>query len=226
MFCAFPFFIQFMTEHKDLHYTGLRKRLAEKLSQKGISDPEVLNAIANVERHKFFQHGLLHFAYQDNAYPIASGQTISQPYTVAFQTQLLAIKKDTIVLEIGTGSGYQAAVLCQMGAQLHSIERFENLHLQAKNILSELGYKANLVYGDGFEGLPEKAPFDRILITAAAPSIPEKLLLQLNIGGIMVVPVNNGDAQDMIRIIRVNESDFETEKFGRFSFVPMLKGKV
>lgn len=225
---AFPFFSYTISllEHNELHYTGLRKRLSEKLKLKGITDVNVLKAITKVERHKFFQHGLVHFAYQDNAYPIASGQTISQPYTVAFQTQLLQIKPSLKVLEVGTGSGYQAAILCEMGVKLFSIERFENLYIKAKQMLDLLGYRPKLIYGDGFAGDEASAPFDRIIITAAAPKIPQKLLLQLNIGGLMVVPVNNGDAQDMLRITRLSESDFKTEKFGRFSFVPMLKGKV
>ncbi|MFC0877818.1 protein-L-isoaspartate(D-aspartate) O-methyltransferase [Saccharicrinis sp. FJH2] len=207
----------------EIRFTGQRERLVRELERKGITDVSVLNAINKVPRHKFFRPDLLSFAYYDNAYPIGAGQTISQPYTVAYQTALLKVDKGLKVLEIGTGSGYQAAVLCEMGATVYSIERQKSLYSVTPVLLKRLGYYPKLVYGDGFEGIPEEAPFDRILITAAAPEVPQKLLKQLNVGGLMVVPVG-GEPQIMMRITRISDTDFEMEKFGVFTFVPMLKG--
>lgn len=213
-------------ETDDLKYEGLRKRLVDGLVKKGISDVEVLHAIGEVPRHLFFKNGLLQFAYQDNAFPIDANQTISQPYTVAFQSQLLQVEKGAKVLEIGTGSGYQAAILCAMGADVYSIERFKLLHEKAHRVLNKLGYRLNLRFGDGNEGWSKQAPFDRIIITAAAAKIPEKLLLQLCIGGKMIIPLGAEGGQQMLRITRMSEEDFRTEKFGNFIFVPMLKGTV
>lgn len=210
----------------NLKYEGLRKRLVESIAKKGISDPNVLKAIGDVPRHVFFKSGLLQFAYKDNAFPIDVNQTISQPFTVAFQTQILEIKEGAKVLEIGTGSGYQAAVLSAMGANVFSIERFQLLHLKANRILKKLRYTVNLRFGDGNEGWKEHAPFERIIITAAAAKIPEKLLVQLVVGGKMVLPLGNKDGQKMLRITRVSENDFSTEDFGAFSFVPLLEGTV
>lgn len=210
-------------QNDDIRFTGQRERLVRELERKGIRNTAVLKAILNVPRHRFFRPDLLAYAYNDNAYPIGAGQTISQPYTVAYQTALLSVEPEMKVLEIGTGSGYQAAVLCEMRAKVFSIERQGSLYSKAPRMLKSMGYYPKLVYGDGFEGIPEEAPFDRILITAAAPEVPQKLLKQLNVGGLMVVPVG-GEPQIMMRITRISETDFEMEKFGAFTFVPMLKG--
>jgi protein-L-isoaspartate(D-aspartate) O-methyltransferase len=201
-------------------YITQRKKLVTELSAKGITDARVLAAIEKVPRHEFFMPALKRFAYSDSAYPIAAGQTISQPYTVAFQTQELGISAGEKVLEVGTGSGYQCAVLCEMGAKVFSIERQLELFEATYNLLPSLGYHPSLRFGDGYEGSPKDAPFDKILITAAAPQVPQKLLLQLKIGGMMMVPVSN----DMLRITRVSEQDFQTEKLGSSNFVPMLEG--
>ena len=207
----------------EILFTGRRQRLVNELIRKGISDKNVLKAISKVPRHCFFRSDMMEFAYVDKAYPIDAGQTISQPYTVAFQSQILLVKPGMKVLEIGTGSGYQAAVLCEMGAQVHSIERQRILYGGAPVMLKRLGYYPKLYYGDGFNGVPQEAPFHRIIITAAAPEVPSKLLQQLAIDGVMVVPVGKTH-QTMMRIKRVGENDFEMEKLGAFAFVPMLKG--
>jgi protein-L-isoaspartate(D-aspartate) O-methyltransferase len=206
-------------------YQGLRKQLVESLKSKGIKDKKVLQAILKIPRHFFMPSGFEQRAYQDNAFPIAAGQTISQPYTVAFQTELLQIKKRDKVLEIGTGSGYQAAVLCEMGAKLYTIERHKELFKSAQIILSKLGYSPYCVYGDGHEGIPGYAPFDKILLTAAAEEVPQSLLDQLKIGGRMVIPVGPSGSQDMLEIIKTDKNKFETKKHGKFVFVPFLKGK-
>ncbi len=208
-----------------LRHKGLRNRLVQKIIDKGISDENVLQAIQSVPRHMFFESSFIKFAYQDNAFPIGAGQTISQPYTVAFQSQLLNVKKDDKVLEIGTGSGYQAAILVEMGAKVYTVERQRELYLKSSMLLSEMGYKANFFLGDGYEGLPQYAPFDKIIVTAGASSIPEDLLLQLKIGGVMVVPVGK-EQQIMTRVIRQNDTEFSQEEFGCFIFVPMLRGVV
>jgi len=212
----------------DVNYAlvGKRNKLIELLKEKGISDIQVLNALKLIPRHDFLPKGAENHAYMDKAVQIGSGQTISQPYTVAFQSQLLEIKKNDKVLEIGTGSGYQASVLAQMGAKVNSIERHKPLYLSSKEILQKLGYSVNVVYGDGFVGLPNIAPFDKIIVTCGAPEIPAKLLLQLKVGGIMVVPVDKGDKQDMLKIIKVSENDYELSSHGKFMFVPMLNGTV
>ena len=199
-------------------------KLAKQLERKGISDKLVLKAIASVPRHEFVDANIREYAYIDRALPIERNQTISQPYTVAYQSELLKLKPGEKVLEIGTGSGYQAAILCEMGAEVYSIERYEELHNSSKKKLNSLGYYPNLFYGDGYEGLPNHAPFDKILITAAPKKVPEKLLQQLKIGGWMVVPVGGRVAQKMTIIRRTGEDRFEESIHGDFIFVPMEKG--
>lgn len=210
------------------HYRhkGLRKKLVDDIKAKGITDERVLEAVLAVPRHYFLDSAFTHIAYDDKAFPIGEGQTISQPYTVAYQTQLLQCKPFDKVLEIGTGSGYQAAILAQMGTLVFSIERQKKLFDANKEFAYLKSFRnLKLFYGDGFEGLPTYAPFDKVIITAAAPHIPEKLLQQLKIGGVMVIPVNEEDVQRMMRITKTGENSFEEEKFDRFSFVPMLEGK-
>lgn len=199
-------------------------KLAKQLEQKGISDQLVLKAIATVPRHEFVDEETRGAAYLDRPLPIERGQTISQPFTVAYQSELLHIKPGEKVLEIGTGSGYQAAILCEMGADVYSIERFEELYLTAKKTLNSLGYYPHLFYGDGYEGLPDEAPFDKILVTAAPEEIPEKLMYQLCIGGWMVVPVGGRMGQKMTIIKRTGEDSFDESLHGDFIFVPMQKG--
>jgi protein-L-isoaspartate(D-aspartate) O-methyltransferase len=208
----------------NFRHKGLRQKLVEKIRDKGIHDVRVLNAIGKVPRHLFMDSSFIEFAYKDQAFPIGSGQTISQPYTVAFQTELLQIKKGDKVLEIGTGSGYQAAVLLEMGAKVFTIERHRDLYLKAQSLLSKLGYEAYFFYGDGYEGKPSYSPYDKILITAAAPEIPQTLLDQLRIGGRMVVPVGEQGSQAMTIIDKTGENDYEKQTKGRFVFVPMIKG--
>ena len=205
---------------------GKRKKLVEELRKKGICDEDVLNAIDRVPRHLFMDPAFLIHAYVDKAFPISSGQTISQPYTVAVQTSLLKVKKRDRILEVGTGSGYQAAVLCEIGAKVYTIERFRDLYLKSQMTLTSLGYNADFFYGDGYEGKPQYGPFDGILITAAAPEVPPKLLPQLKIGGRLVVPVGNSMSQIMTLVVRKGEDEWETTEHGNFVFVPMLKGTV
>ena len=206
-------------------HKGLRQQLVELLRTKGITDEAVLSAINEVPRHIFLDSSFVELAYQDKAFPIGSGQTISQPHTVAFQTQLLQVKKGMKVLEIGTGSGYQACVLAAMGAKVFSIERQRNLYFHTKEILDQLPYRVKAFLGDGFEGLPSYEPFDRVIITAGAPIIPPKLIDQMKVGGIMVIPMDNanGDGQVMLRITKT-DSGLVREEFGDFKFVPMLSG--
>ncbi|MGD0582502.1 MAG: protein-L-isoaspartate(D-aspartate) O-methyltransferase [Bacteroidales bacterium] len=205
---------------------GLRKKLVEGLRKKGIGDEEVLRAIDAVPRHSFMDPAFLSHAYIDKAFPISSGQTISQPYTVAVQTTLLQVKKRDKVLEIGTGSGYQAAILAEMGVRVYTIERYRELFLKAQRIVSSLGYSVHFFYGDGFEGKEQYGPYDGVLITAAAPEIPDKLLHQLKIGGRLVVPLGSSDVQVMTAVQRTGPEAFETTTHGNFIFVPMLKGTV
>lgn len=207
-------------------HKGLRKKLADSLKKKGIHDQKVLDAINRVPRHLFMDSGFVHFAYKDQAFPIAANQTISQPFTVAFQTQLLDIHKGEKVLEIGTGSGYQAAVLLAMGAKVYTIERFKVLKINAQELLPKLGYRPHFFYGDGNEGLPTYAPFDKIIVTAASGNIPEKLVEQLKMNGKMVLPLGKKDGQTMTLIEKKSESEYNTSEHGSFIFVPMLKGKV
>ncbi len=203
---------------------GLRKKLIEELRRKGISNEQVLEAMNNVPRHFFFESAFLSHAYEDKAFPILADQTISQPYTVAFQTQLLEIKKNEKVLEVGTGSGYQASILVEMGAKVYSIERQKTLYQQTKKRMEELHYAVKMFYGDGYAGLPNFAPFDKIIVTCGAPFIPEDLKKQLKIGGYMVIPVGD-DTQIMQRIKRVSETEFDVEDYGNFRFVPMLEDR-
>lgn len=205
---------------------GKRKKLVADLRLKGISDEEVLRAIETVPRHLFMDHAFFIHAYVDKAFPITSGQTISQPYTVAVQTSLLRLKKRDKILEIGTGSGYQAAILAEMGAKVFTIERYRELYLKAQRILTSLGYSADFFYGDGYEGKPQYGPFDGILITAAAPEVPKGLLQQLKNGGRLIVPVGSSGSQVMTVVERTGTDSFEYSEHGNFVFVPMLKGTV
>ena len=206
-------------------HQGLRNQLVALLEKKGISDKNVLEAIKKIPRHLFINSSFEDFAYQDKAFPIGAGQTISQPYTVAFQSQLLEVKKDYKILEIGTGSGYQTAVLCMLGAKVYSVERQNELFKTTSLLLPKLGIRPkHLSFGDGYKGLPNHAPFDSIIVTAGAPSIPNALMAQLKIGGKLVIPVGEKD-QIMTMLIRKNETQFEKHEFGNFKFVPLLKNK-
>ena len=207
-------------------HKGLRKKLVEEVRSKGIHDEGVLAALQAVPRHFFMDSSFVEIAYQDKPFPIGSGQTISQPYTVAFQTELLEARKNMKVLEIGTGSGYQACILEELGARVYSIERHHALFIKTKQLLEQMNYRVKLFYGDGYKGLPAFAPFDRILITAAAPHVPDALLEQLKPGGMMVLPLGSGDTQVMTRITKRAENDLEKEQFGYFRFVPMLNNKA
>lgn len=209
----------------NFRHKGLRERLIKEIREKGIYNEDVLAAMGKVPRHLFMDSSFINFSYTDKAFPISSGQTISQPYTVAFQTQLLEVKRHEKVLEVGTGSGYQTAVLLELGARVYTIERQRQLFLEAQKTLSPLNYKPIYFYGDGYEGVPSYAPYDKILVTAAAPEIPQKLMDQLGIGGILVIPEGGAAGQKMIRIERVSEKDYQRTEHGHFSFVPLLKGK-
>jgi protein-L-isoaspartate(D-aspartate) O-methyltransferase len=209
----------------DYKHKGARKKLAELLAGKGITDARVLSAIMAVPRHFFFSKTFHSHAYEDKAFPIGEGQTISQPYTVAYQTQVLHVTKGDKILEIGTGSGYQAAILMQMGAKLYSIERHEPLSLRAAALLQKMGYSPVLKCGDGTKGWSEKAPFDKIIVTAGAPVVPETLVAQLKIGGIMVIPVGDAQKQKMLSIIKTAEDKTETIELDYFAFVPLIGEK-
>lgn len=205
-------------------HKGMRKQLVDLLRAKGISDERVLSAINEVPRHVFLDSSFVELAYQDQAFPIGSGQTISHPHTVAFQSQLLELQPGMKVLEIGTGSGYQACVLASMGVKVFSIERQRNLYFKTKEILEHLPFRVKTFLGDGFEGLPAYAPFDRIIITAGAPTIPQALVDQMKTGGIMVIPMDNseGEGQKMLRLTKMEDGALRQEEFGDFKFVPML----
>lgn len=206
-------------------HQGLRNQLSKLLAEKGIKDNKVLEAIKVIPRHLFLDSGFEDFAYQDKAFPIGAGQTISQPYTVAFQSQLLQVKKDHKILEIGTGSGYQTAVLVAMGAKVYSVERQNELFKTTSALLPKLGIRAkHLSFGDGYKGLPNHAPFDGIIVTAGAPIIPKALMAQLKIGGRLVIPVGEKE-QVMTLLIRKNATQFEKHEFGDFKFVPLLENK-
>ena len=207
-------------------HKGMRRKLAASIKDKGISDEKVISAIEKIPRHFFLDSSFTEIAYQDKPFPIGLGQTISQPYTVAFQTELLEVKKDDKVLEIGTGSGYQACVLYEMGAKVFSIERHRPLFQKAKLLLEQMGYYPKFFYGDGYKGLPAYAPFDKILVTAGAPEIPDALLQQLKTGGILVIPLGSGANQVMTRIRKLSDSDFEKKEYGNFRFVPMISKKA
>jgi len=204
-------------------HQGLRRNLVIELEKKGISDQRILAAIGKIPRHIFFENALISHAYQDKAFPIGEGQTISQPFTVARQTELLELKPGHKVLEIGTGSGYQCCVLMELGATVHTIEYQPKLFHRTKQILPKMGYEPNFFLGDGSKGLPNFAPFDRILVTAGAPAIPQPLIDQLKPGGILVIPSGNSAKQEMFKISKGMDSQIFEEKFGDFSFVP-LKG--
>lgn len=215
-----------MERNDTLRHQGMRKRLAESLKIKGIRNAKILEAINKVPRHLFMESTFINFAYKDQAFPIGAGQTISQPYTVAFQTQLLQIEKNDKVLEVGTGSGYQAAVLLELGAKVFTIERQKELYTRVQNFLPEIGYHPAFFFGDGNKGLPNFAPFDKILVTAGAQSVPVELKTQLKIGGRLVIPVGNEKRQKMNVITRISANEFKCEKHGGFVFVPLLKGTV
>jgi protein-L-isoaspartate(D-aspartate) O-methyltransferase len=207
-------------------HKGLRNKLVETVRKKGITDEKVLSAIATIPRHFFLDSAFDEVAYEDKAFPIAASQTISQPYTVAYQTQLLEVKPHMKVLEIGTGSAYQAAVLAEMGARVFTIERQKTLVESRENFAYLKKYpNIKYFYGDGYIGLPTFAPFDRVLITAAAPEIPPKLVEQMKTGGIMVIPVGSGEVQVMKRLIKQEDGSLKEEVYDKFSFVPMLEGK-
>lgn len=216
-----------MRKYEDTYrHKGLRKQLVETLKQKGITDERVLNAINKIPRHYFLDSAFDKVAYEDRAFPIAEGQTISQPYTVAYQSQLLEVKQYDKVLEIGTGSGYQAIVLAEMGAQVFTIERQKKLFEEHRKFILRSNYpNIKYFYGDGYEGLPTYAPFDKIIVTAAAPFIPPKLLDQLKTGGKMVIPVGEGAVQTMIRLTKNPDASVTEEEFDNFSFVPMVEGR-
>ena len=205
-------------------YKGLRRQLVEGLRAKGINDERILGAIGEVPRHVFMDSSFIKFSYRDQAFPIGEGQTISQPYTVAFQTQLLDVKPGQKILEVGTGSGYQAAILLELGTTVYTIERQKKLYLRAQQNLTKLGYKPHFFYEDGYQGKPSYGPYDRILVTAGAKKVPEELKQQLKTGGILVVPVGDSFSQEMIRIIRRGAEEYEETGHGAFAFVPLLKG--
>lgn len=213
---------------EDRHrHKGLRQKLIEALREKGIRDENVLSAMNSIPRHYFLDTAFDDIAYEDRAFPIGEGQTISQPYTVAFQTELLQVKPREKVLEIGTGSIYQASVLAEMGAYVYSIERQKALYDQTKDFIFRTRYPhLKFFYGDGFQGLPLFAPFDKVIITAGAPAVPEKLVEQMKPGGIMVIPINEDDKQRMIRITKQLDGSLKEEAYQQFSFVPMLTGKA
>ncbi len=207
-------------------HKGMRKKLLETIRSKGISSTEVLAAMEALPRHFFFESSFLEFAYDDKPFPIGAGQTISQPFTVAFQTQLLEVKKGDKILEIGTGSGYQACILAQMGAKVFTIERHKSLFQKAKEFLPKIGFNTiRVFYGDGFAGLPTFAPFDKILITAAVSHVPKALTEQLKHGGLIVLPLGAGDVQTMTVVRKTSDGEWSSEKHGAFRFVPMLPDK-
>ncbi|PQV45080.1 protein-L-isoaspartate(D-aspartate) O-methyltransferase [Jejuia pallidilutea] len=207
-------------------HKGLRQQLVNVIKAKGIQDEKVLAAIGKIPRHLFMDSGFLDHAYQDKAFPIAADQTISQPYTVAFQTELMQVSPEDKVLEIGTGSGYQTAVLCELGARVYSIERQQELFKKTSKFLPKLGYRAKkIIFGDGYKGLPDEAPFDSIIVTAGAPFVPKPLLSQLKVdGGRLVIPVGD-DVQVMTLFIRKGPKEFEQHEFGEFRFVPLLEDR-
>ncbi|MHA7110633.1 protein-L-isoaspartate(D-aspartate) O-methyltransferase [Sunxiuqinia elliptica] len=215
-----------MDTRDSLRHQGMRKRLVEAIRIKGVRDERVLNAIQKVPRHLFMDSSFIQFAYKDQAFPIGAGQTISQPFTVAFQSQLLDVQPSDKVLEVGTGSGYQAAVLVEMGAQVYTIERQRELYMKVQQLLPDLGYHPKFFFGDGYKGLPTYGPFDKIIITAGAPVIPQDLLTQLRVGGVLVAPIGPTEKQVMYKVTRISEEEYEKEKHGTFVFVPMLKGTV
>ncbi|MFD2597542.1 protein-L-isoaspartate(D-aspartate) O-methyltransferase [Sphingobacterium corticis] len=201
---------------------GARKQLVKQLEKRGIQDQRVLTAIGKIPRHFFFDETFWNQAYRDIAFPIGDGQTISQPYTVAYQSELLHVRKGDKILEIGTGSGYQTCVLLELGANVFTIERQENLFNRTKMVLPYMGYQANFFYGDGSKGIAEHAPYDKIIVTAGAPLVPEIMLKQLKYGGLLVIPVGDEKQQKMVTILRVGENDFERIELDTFRFVPLV----
>jgi protein-L-isoaspartate(D-aspartate) O-methyltransferase len=218
---------EIMRKFEDTYrHKGLRKKLMDQLRDKGITDENVLTAMNNIPRHYFLDTALDNIAYEDRAFPIAEGQTISQPYTVAYQTQLLQVKPQDKILEIGTGSIYQATILAEMGAKVYTIERQKALFEKTRQFVFRAKYpNIKFFYGDGFDGLPTYAPFDKVIITAAAPFIPPKLVAQLRPGGKMIIPLDAGEHQRMLRITKNDDGSISEEAFENFSFVPMLTGK-
>lgn len=210
----------------DYKQQGARKQLVELLRKKGIEDERVLQAIGAVKRHFFFDETFWNQAYKDIAFPIGEGQTISQPYTVAYQTELLHIKRGDKVLEIGTGCGYQTCILLKLGAEVYTIERQEKLYERTKYILPNVGYKAHFFLGDGSKGIPKHAPYDKIIVTAGAPTVPEDLKRQLNIGGILVIPVGDAKSQQMVTILKTGENSYEEHTLDTFRFVPLVGDKA
>ena len=206
-------------------HQGLRRKLVEIIREKGIKDEKVLSAVGKIPRHLFMDNAFIHFAYEDKAFPIGAEQTISQPYTVAFQTELLDIKPYEKILEIGTGSGYQASVLVLMESKVFTIERQKELFDKTKDFLPKIGYKCQFFYGDGYKGLPKFAPFDKIIITCGAREIPEELIKQLKIGGKLVAPIGSGDVQDMQLLEKISDTENKITTHGKFSFVPMLNNR-
>src|SRR5512133_3375738 len=204
-----------------LRHQGLRKRMVEGIRIKGIKDERVLAAMGKVPRHLFMESSFLQFAYKDQAFPIGAGQTISQPYTVAVQTLLLQVEHHDKILEVGTGSGYQAAVLLEMGATVYTIERQRELYLKSQALLPQIGYHPKFFYGDGYKGLPTYGPFDKIIITAGAPAVPEELLAQLKVGGRMVIPMGPPEKQTMYVVVKTSETEYYKESHGTFVFVPL-----
>lgn len=209
----------------DYKHKGLRKKLVDQIREKGITDEQVLSAIEKVPRHFFMDSSFLEFAYQDKPFPIGEGQTISQPYTVAFQSELLKIKKGDKVLEVGTGSGYQSCILLEMGAKVFTIERIKILFQKTKVLLTKMGYNPKMFFGDGYKGLPAYAPFDKIIVTAGAPIIPDDLIQQLSIGGILVIPVGSNEIQTMTVITKKSDQELDKKEMGLFRFVPLLEDK-
>lgn len=213
-----------MLQQDTFQHKGLRKKLVDEIRDKGITDEHVLDAILRVPRHFFMESGFLKFAYSDQAFPIGAGQTISQPYTVAFQTQLLDIKPMDKILEVGTGSGYQTAILLEMKARVYTIERQRELYLNAKALLEEMGYHPHFFYGDGYKGVPGYSPYNKILVTAGAAQVPDALVDQLAVGGRMVIPVGDEGGQVMTLIEKLSLTEIKTTTHGNFIFVPLLKG--
>ena len=207
-------------------HKGRRRQLIEELVQMGIQDQRILSAFGAIPRHYFLDLAFDEQAYTNMAFQIGSGQTISHPYTVAFQTELLQLEKSMRVLEIGTGSGFQTSILCALGARVFSIERHQPLHAKAKRMIEFFGFNASLFFGDGYKGNRVYAPYERILVTCGAPDIPDVLMEQLKVGGLMVIPVGEGAEQKMLRIHKTTETTYTTEEFGTFKFVPMLERTV
>lgn len=207
-------------------FKGMRRQLINELREKGIHSEEILEAFDKVPRHFFLDNAFAEQAYSNMAFQIGAGQTISHPYTVAFQTQLLDVGRGDKILEIGSGSGFQTCILCELGAKVFSIERHKELHLKAKRMLDHFGYNARLSFGDGFKGMPAFAPFDKVIITCGAPFVPDALVDQLKVGGVMIIPIGEGKDQQMKRITKLENGELLEEDFGVFSFVPMLERKV